>query len=149
MVKTVLEWIGHNKFVVAMDRSMTREIVCARGKALEGTFASDIVARICDCFFVGLKHLEKEYEEYYRPEYRSFGAFLYRKYGMSDRVVAAILENKTDERIIALGDASAGGDYILNQMMESDVTQNLLTVLLDLDEALRSEMEDDEHEDQE
>ncbi len=149
MVKTLIEWIGDYKFVVAMDRTMTREAVCARAKALRGTFASDLVGRMCDCFLVGLKDLEREYEEYYRLEYRSFGAFLYWKYGLPLRVAAAIVENKTDERIIALGDATAGGDYILSQMVESDVGQKLLSVLLDLDEGPRSEMEDDEDEDQE
>jgi hypothetical protein len=149
MVKTVLEWIGDHKFVIAMDRVMTRDVVCARGKTLGSTFASDIVARICNSFFVGLNDLEKEYEGYYRAEYPSFGAFLFRKYGLSERVITAILGSKSAERLIALGDASGNGDYIVNEMTESDVGWRLLGVLLDLDEEPRSDAEDDEREDEE
>ena len=148
MVNTALTWIGDDKFIIAMDRTTTRDIVCARGRALGGTFASGVVDRICDCFLVGLKDLKNEYEQYYRLEYPSFKAFLFRKYGLSKRDIGALLEGESDDRIIAIGDVVGGGDYTLGQMIKSDVGQRLLGVLLDLSDA-GSETEDDKHEDQE
>lgn len=149
MAKTILAWIGEYKFVVALDRTMTREVVCARGRAAGPGFAFDIVSRICDCFFVGLNDLEREYADYYNREYSSLATFLFRKYGLPDGIIQSMLANKTDETIIALGDASGGGDYTLSQLAEGEVGQELLTTLLDLDRDPGSDVEDREYEDEE
>jgi len=146
MAKTTVTWIGDDKFVVMMDRAMTREAVIARGKAFQGTFSSEIISRLWDCFCGGLTDLKKEYEDYYKPEYPSFGHFLFWKCGLPKRVVRTILASDSDDRLVALGDACASGDYILSQMVESEVGHGLLAALLDLDEGRQSDGEDDDHE---
>ena len=149
MAKTVLKWVGDHKFIVAIDRSMTRQVVAERGKTLGATFASDIVGRICDCIFAGIKDLEDEFAEFYATEYCSFEDFLYWKHGLSTEAISRIMNNNNDSRIIAIGDACGGGDYIVDQLTESEIGKKLLVALLDLDDKHKSEREGGAYEDQE
>ena len=147
MAKTALTWIGEDRFVIAIDRANTRDIVRGRGRALGGTFASDVVDRVCDCFLTGVKDLKQEFEDYYRPEYSSFSDFLFRKHGLSIRAISTMLKDDSADRIIATGDVCAGGDYNLTQILESEVGWRLLAALLDVADVVPG-TEVDEHEDQ-
>jgi hypothetical protein len=115
----------------------------------ETSYATGIVGRICDCFFGELYDLEQEFEDFYKLEYRSFAHFLFWKYGLPERTIKSILADKTEERIIAIGNASGGGDYTLSQMTDDEVWQKLFATMFDLDHNLESEGEDDDYEDEE
>jgi hypothetical protein len=75
--------------------------------ATAGTYAAEIVRRAYEWYVEDAVDLKREYERYYRPEYRNVAAFLYVKYGFSRADIEALMSDLDSDRHVALAIHSA------------------------------------------
>jgi hypothetical protein len=94
-------------------RPSLRDCLQAAG-AIPDTYAADVVGRAYEWYVLDTIDLKREYERYYKPEYRTVHAFLYRKYGCSKADIGALKDDLDSKRYVglAVGSVRYGGDVM-------------------------------------
>jgi hypothetical protein len=84
------------RLFVVFDRRYTLSEFRMASLVRSGSYAEELVERICNCLFNYPRDVSREYEKYYAVEYPDFADFLYWKYGI-ERELANRISARRDE----------------------------------------------------
>jgi len=92
--------------VVSYGRRPSLRACLRKAGAYPDTYAADVVQGAYEWYVVEVVDLKREYRLYYKPEYPTIYAFLYRKFGFNKADIRALKTDLDSDRYVGLATAS-------------------------------------------
>ncbi len=130
-----LQYLIVDADVLAADRSVF-------GPLQPGSYADELVDRLCAYFFEGLLNLRKEHEQFYSDDYGDFREFLYWKYDVPEDVLDDLADDLSRGVQVGYGKTTTGSDGSLLNLFDSDEGTGLLRLMFSFQESTTDETAD-------
>jgi hypothetical protein len=114
------------KSLIVVDRCLTKELFLQKAGIKQGKYAEDMFSRMYDWIFSEATCLEDVFEKYYKPEYRDFRDFLYKKYIIPNGTLDAIMSVKSENEnytIIDFDELSSGYGGFINLVFDNEMDE--------------------------
>lgn len=82
--------ISDYQYFIHLKRKFSWDEFRGKAKVIPGTYAETYARRIYTSVFEQSTDLAAEFRRYYKNEYKSFNAFLFWRYGISDEIISLI-----------------------------------------------------------
>lgn len=114
------------KSLIVVDRCLTKELFMQGAGIKQGKYAEDMFSRMYDWIFSEAIYLEDVFERYYKPEYRDFRDFLYKKYIIPNETFDTIMSEKSANEnytIIDFDELSSGDDGFIGLVFDNGMDE--------------------------
>jgi len=112
--------------LIVVDRRLTKDFFMQKAGIKQGKYAEDMFSRMYDWIFSEATYLEDVFEKYYKPEYRDFRDFLYKKYIIPDETLNEIMKEKNSNEnytIIDFDELSSGDNGFIGLVFDNGMDE--------------------------
>lgn len=123
--------ISHKSgYFLVINKNFDREMFIINANVVTGTYAEEVVNRICNELFSELIDVYNEYQKYYSEEFSTMFKYLEKKFNLDTETIDEIKGFYKENMTIYYGKSNSTGDYILDNLLKSDQILDFLNNML-------------------